>query len=180
MSVRLSRSSVLVLAGLAAGCSSMMSPTVNNASLPESVRVPQGNSAKLWSLGVGELTYACREKADQKGAYGWAFVGPVATLYDRNKAVIGKYYSGPTWEARDGSKVTGKQSGVAPGNPGSISLQLVKATPDTTAGTFAGITYIQRLNTQGGAAPASVCDAANVGSEQKVPYQADYVFYSAG
>ena len=63
--------------------------------------------------------------ADQ---FEWAFVAPVATLKSGDK-VVGKYYGGPTWEATDGSKVTGKQVAVAPAAAGAIPLQLVKANP---------------------------------------------------
>ena len=39
-------------------------------------------------------------------------------------------------------------------------------------------TYIQRINTIGGTAPATGCSAAgNVGSKILVPYEADYIFY---
>ena len=44
-------------------------------------------------------------------------------------------------------------------------------------GAMQGVTYIQRLNTKGGVAPASACAAANSGAKQQVAYQADYVFY---
>ena len=47
------------------------------------------------------------------------------------------------------------------------------------AGVLAGVTSIQRLNTQGGKAPASGCDAAHVGRELRVRYSADYVFFAA-
>jgi hypothetical protein len=42
-----------------------------------------------------------------------------------------------------------------------------------------GVTYIQRVATSGGVAPASVCDASSAGSKQIVRYQADYIFYKA-
>lgn len=152
---------------------------VDNASLPEPVRVPEGHVQKAWSLGVGEVTYACREKTDQPGAYAWVFVAPAANLLDAQQKPMGKYYAGPTWEANDGSKVGGKQVAVAPSAPGNLPLQLVKANPATGAGLLADVTYIQRLNTVGGVAPARVCDAASLGQEQKVAYQADYVYYRA-
>ena len=44
-------------------------------------------------------------------------------------------------------------------------------------GAMQGVTYIQRLNTRGGVAPAAACAAANIGAKQQVAYQADYVFY---
>jgi hypothetical protein len=47
------------------------------------------------------------------------------------------------------------------------------------AGVLAGVTSIQRLNTQGGKPPSSGCDAAHVGRELRVRYSADYVFFAA-
>lgn len=152
---------------------------VDNMSLPEQVRVPDAHVQKAWTVGIGEVTYACREKADQPGSYAWTFVVPAATLYDDGKKEVGKYYGGPTWESKDGSKVTGKQVAVAPNSAGNLPLQLVKANPATGDGAMTGVSYIQRLNTVGGAAPSKVCDTASAGQEMKVAYQADYVFYTA-
>lgn len=42
-----------------------------------------------------------------------------------------------------------------------------------------GVSYIQRLATQGGVAPAMACTAQNKGAQQIVKYQADYIFWSA-
>ena len=75
--------------------------------------------------------------------------------------------------------VTGKQIAVAPNSAGNLPLQLVKANPATGDGAMTGVSYIQRLNTVGGAAPSKVCDTASAGQEMKVAYQADYVFYTA-
>ena len=150
---------------------------VDNAGLPESVRVPAGQKVTMTTTGVGEITYECREKAAAAGQYEWAFVGPVATLYSGDKRSVGKYYAGPTWEAADGSKVTGKQVAVSPASPGNIPLQLVKTDPAMGAGSMTGVTYIQRLNTKGGVAPSAACDAASKGKRQQVAYEADYVFY---
>ena len=44
-------------------------------------------------------------------------------------------------------------------------------------GAMQGVAYIQRLNTQGGVAPATACDATAKGKRQQVAYAADYVFY---
>ena len=150
---------------------------VDNAALPEPVRVPAGNVLKLETIGAGEITYECREKKDTAGAYEWVFVAPVATLVDMKKASVGKYYAGPTWEANDGSKVTGKQVAVAPAGAGNIPLQLVKTDPVTGNGAMNGFSYIQRLDTKGGVAPAVTCDAATKGAKQQVKYEAKYAFY---
>ena len=42
---------------------------------------------------------------------------------------------------------------------------------------FAGVTSIQRVNTDGGAAPTRGCGPDNVGAEARVAYRADYYFY---
>jgi hypothetical protein len=148
----------LMIATVAAlsACSSspMMMKGVDNAALPEAVRVPAGQKQMMSTWASGEITYECREKAGMAGQHEWAFVGPVATLYSGDKKMVGKYYAGPTWEAADGSKVTGKQVAIAPATPGSIPLQLVKAEPAMGQGAMTGVNYIQRLNTNGGVAGA--------------------------
>lgn len=146
--------------------------------VPEAVRVPAGSKPAMTAVGVGELTYECKAKAADAMAFEWVFVGPMAKLMDaQTQREVGKYYGGPTWESMDGSKVTGKQVAVAPGMAGSIPLQLVKAEPAMGTGAMTGVTYIQRLNTKGGVAPADPCGAATAGMKKNVPYQADYVFY---
>jgi hypothetical protein len=144
--------------------------------LPAAIGVPAGKPA-MTLKGVGKLTYECRAKAGASDAFEWAFVGPDALLQEMGGRTVGKYYGGPTWEHSDGSKITGKQLAVAPGGSGNIPLQLVQTSPATGSGAFSGVTYIQRINTQGGVAPASPCNASAVSSQQTVEYSADYVFY---
>ena len=147
--------------------------------VPEAVRVPAGSKSAMTAVGVGELTYECKAKAADAMAFEWVFVGPMAKLMDaQTQREVGKYYGGPTWEANDGSKVTGKQLAVAPAaGTGNIPLQLVQANPAMGSGAMTDVTYIQRLNTMGGVAPSAPCAKANVGAKQQVKYQADYVFY---
>jgi len=166
-----------LLLGACAGMPGSSMVPIDNAGLPAAVRVPAGEMQKMWTVGSGEITYECREKKDMAGQHEWAFVGPVASLKDSSGKVVGKYYGGPTWESIDGSKVTAKQVAVAPQPAPNLPLQLVKADPATGMGAMQGVTYIQRLNTRGGVAPAAACAAANVGAKQQVAYQADYVFY---
>jgi len=155
----------------------MAMKNVDNAALPEAVRVPAGQKQMMSTWATGEITYECREKKDAAGQHEWAFIGPVATLYASDRKTVGKYYAGPTWESSDGSKVTGKQVAVAPAGAGNIPLQLVKAEPAMGSGAMTGVSYIQRVNTKGGVAPANACDAGAKGKRQTVAYEADYVFY---
>ncbi len=165
------------------GSSSQMAPQMapfSQTSLPDAVKVPAGHRVALETVGAGDITYECRGKANMAGQFEWVFVGPDAKLMDRKGAQIGRYFGPPaTWESQDGSKITGAQLAVSPATPGSIPLQLVKANPAMGAGVMQGVTYIQRVATQGGVAPASVCAATSVGQKQVVKYQADYIFWRA-
>jgi hypothetical protein len=107
-------------------------------------------------------------------------IGPDAKLMDRSGKQVGKYYGPPaTWESMDGSKLTATQIAVAPNSTGNIPLQLVKGNPAMGSGAMSGVTYIQRVDTRGGVAPAMPCAAGNMGAKQVVKYQADYIFYKA-
>jgi hypothetical protein len=130
------------------------------------------------TVGTGEIAYECRDRAG--GGHEWVFVGPDAVLAARAGRRVGRYYGPPaTWESSDGSKLTATQVAVAPARPGDIPLQLVRANPAQGAGTMQGVTYVQRVATRGGTAPAAACDAANRGRREIVRYQADYVFWRA-
>lgn len=169
------------LLGACASGSMMSSKPYDQSMLPAAVQVPAGNKVAMETVGVGEITYECRAKAGAAGQFEWVFVGPDARLMDRGGRMVGKYYGPPaTWESNDGSKVTATQVAVAPAGAGAIPLQLVKANPAMGSGAFSGTTYIQRVATQGGVAPAMPCAAGNVGTKQIVKYQADYIVYKAG
>lgn len=167
---------------LGACASGMQAPPAmfSQAGLPAAVQVPAGHKVAMETVGVGQITYECRAKKDLAGQFEWVFVGPDASLMDRAGRQVGRYYGPPaTWESNDGSKLTGAQLAVAPAAAGSIPLQLVKANPATGMGAMQGVTYIQRVATQGGVAPAMACDAASLGSKQVVKYQADYILWKA-
>lgn len=154
--------------------------------LPDAIKVPAGNRVALETVGVGEITYECREKAATAGAPAmpgqmeWAFVGPKAVLNDRSGKQVGTYYGPPaTWEASDGSKITATQLAVAPSGTGNLPYQLVKANPASGPGLMKDVTYIQRVALKGGVAPATECNAAAKGKKEIVRYQADYIFWKA-
>jgi hypothetical protein len=148
--------------------------------LPAPVQVPAGNKVAMETVGVGEITYQCREKQGAAGQYEWFFVGPKAALNDRAGSQVGSYYGPPaTWESMDGSKVTATQVAVAAAGTGNIPYQLVKANPAMGQGKMNGVTYIQRVATKGGVPPADACTMAGLGRNEVVKYQADYIFWSA-
>jgi hypothetical protein len=155
-------------------------PMGNQESVPAAVRVPSGNRVAMETVGVGEITYECRLKQGAGTDHEWVFAGPKARLATRAGATVGSYYGPPaTWESTDGSRITGTQVAVAPGGSGNIPYQLVKANPAMGKGSMTGVTYIQRLGTQGGVAPSLPCGSRNAGEMKVVQYQADYIFWSA-
>lgn len=166
--------------GLAACGSPSMAPVFSQDTLPDAVKVPAGHRVVWETVGVGEITYECRAKANTPDAFEWVFVGPKADLKSRKGDVVGRYFGPPaTWAGNDGSSLTGAQVAVAPAQPGSIPLQLVKANPAMGSGVMQGMSYIQRVATKGGVAPSMPCAGSSVGSKQIVQYQADYIFWKA-
>ncbi|MFI8739189.1 DUF3455 domain-containing protein [Stutzerimonas zhaodongensis] len=169
---------ILCLTGLtlAIGCSASAFAQMD---VPEAVRVPDGHKVAMETVGVGQITYECQAKSDMPGQMAWVFMGPKAALNDSTGKQVGSYYGPPaTWEAMDGSKVTGTQVAIAPGGDGNIPHQLVKANPAEGKGAMTGVSYVQRVATKGGVAPAKTCAAANEGERQIVDYQADYLFWA--
>ena len=156
-----------------------MAARYSQDALPATVQVPAGHQVAMQTVGVGKIAYECKAKKDMSG-HEWVFGGPDAVLNDRGGMQVGTYVGPPaTWASRDGSAVTATQVAVAPAGAGNIPYQLVKANPATGSGAMQGVSYIQRVATQGGVAPAAMCDASNTGSKQWVPYQADYIFWKA-
>lgn len=159
---------------------SAMSLAHGQTNLPDPIKVPSGHKLVLESVGVGEITYECRDKANAPGQTEWFFVGPKATLNGRDGQMLGSYFGPPaTWQAKDGSTITGTQLAVAPSSSGNLPYQLVKANPAQGKGAMTGVSYIQRVATRGGVAPSLACTAANKGQREVVGYQADYLFWAA-
>jgi hypothetical protein len=105
----------------------------------------------------------------------WTFKAPEAQLVDAKGAAFAKHYAGPTWEAADGSKITGKVLETAPApTAGAIPWLLLSAEP-VGQGVLASARFVQRVNTAGGVGPTGGCPAA--GTEQRVPYTAEYIIY---
>ena len=63
---------------------------------------------------------------------------------------------------------------------GGVPWLLLQASSTTGTGVFTDITYVQRLNTAGGKAPATGCDSTTVNTDLRVNYSADYYFFTGG
>jgi uncharacterized protein DUF3455 len=160
---------LVMLGGCAAMPENMAPPP-----LPTVVTVPAGHRHALTLKALGTLNYECRAHAGMSGAYGWVLDAPDATLRHWSGLAVGRYYGGPTWEYRDGSKITARLVATSPA-PGLPTL-LLQASPLGGSGEFSDVTFIQRLNASGGV-PTAPCDQGSVGRGRSIEFSADYLFY---
>ncbi len=144
--------------------------------IPQQLQPPANEQVVLQVHAKGDQVYTCKGDAAQ---FTWTLKAPDAKLFDKDGKAFGKHFAGPSWEAGDGSRVTGKAVANAP-SPDADSIPWLLVTivgHSGNDGVLSHATTIQRLNTKGGKAPATGCDAAHAGQESRAPYSADYVFY---
>jgi hypothetical protein len=145
--------------------------------VPAEIAVPAGNKLFLIGHAEGVQIYRCAPTAT---GFAWSFVAPRATLYDDHGNVLMTHFAGPTWQAKDGSAVLGSVTGRATVDPAAVAWLRLETAPaaDSKPGRIARTSFIQRLATTGGVAPAAAtCTAATAGTAQEVPYTADYAFW---
>jgi Protein of unknown function (DUF3455) len=146
--------------------------------VPTAIAVADGNKLFLVGHAVGVQIYACNAAS---GGYSWGFVGPRADLYGDRGKLIATHFGGPTWLALDGSWVVGKKEAEVSVDASAIAWLRLSAAPAEAGpdgGKLADTTFIQRVATTGGLAPAAEdCHAGTVGTETEVPYTADYNFW---
>jgi hypothetical protein len=145
--------------------------------VPAALQPPAGYKVALTAKAKGVQIYT--SKADGGAAPTWVLEAPLAEL-NGGKVVI-HHYDGPSWEADDGSKVVrDKDTPVVtvPAKQASANIPwlLVKVAPDPAAGALNQVTYVQRISTQGGVAPAK--PPTRAGTKVGIPYTATYVFYT--
>jgi hypothetical protein len=147
--------------------------------VPAKIAVPAGNTLFLVGHATGVQIYQCDVTP---AGFTWNFVAPRATLYDSRGRLLTTHFAGPAWRAKDGSTVVGRVVDRVTLYPTAIPWLLL-STASTTVGEdgdrLARTTYIQRLNTSGGLAPNAGCTARTFGATARVPYSADYLFWSA-
>jgi len=170
---------------------------------PHILQPPAGNVPFLKGHAVGTQNYMCLPSLT---GFAWTFFAPQATLFltlefsgrSIQQQITTHFLSAnpnengtprPTWQSSlDTSAVWGRSimssndsNFVEPGAIPWLLLQVVGTATGPTGGAFlTQATFIQRLNTSGGIAPATGCSSSgNVGATALVPYAADYFFYKA-
>jgi hypothetical protein len=192
--------------GLTAAAQVAHAQQVTPPSVPDKLKVP-GNTAFLVGHATGTQNYVCLPATPPATGFAYVLFTPEATLFDdHGKQIITHYFSPnlapdpdenlgtirATWQTSDTSIVWAKANPAATATHGTdpefvadgavawLTLTRVGA-QDGPRGedTFADVTFVQRLNTQGGLAPTDCTSLAAVGKVAFMPYTADYFFYSA-
>jgi hypothetical protein len=164
--------------------------------VPGEIQVPAGNRLFFEGHGVGTQNYICLPSAT---GFAWALFTPQAMLVNDHGRQLTTHFFSPnpaengtvraTWQhSRDSSTVWAAVDGnpsvdpnfVAPGAIPWLRLRVMGAQEGPFWGdTLTPATFIQRVNTKGGSAPATGCAGpGDVGQKAFVPYQADYLFYT--
>ena len=149
------------------------------APVPETLRPGSDQTLAMVVPAKGVQIYECRVSKDAGTGAEWVFVAPEAELFNARGNPIGRHGAGPFWQANDGSRVVGtvKQRVDAP-IAGAIPWLLLTSKSTSTTGSFSSVSSIQRVNTVGGVAPTAACTSDRVGATERIPYTADYYFFT--
>ena len=167
--------------------------------VPINIEVPAPDVVFLVGHAFGTQNYEC-QPVSSLGRVGWVLFTPQATLFDDRDAQLITHFASPNpaegtvvrvaWQdSRDTSTVWGRaiESSVDANFVKAGAIPWLKIDVENTgsqAGPTGGVTltkttFIQRLNTDGGAAPPTGCDRpTDIGKKAFVPYAADYFFYT--
>ncbi|MFD9284264.1 DUF3455 domain-containing protein [Streptomyces mirabilis] len=145
-------------------------PARTGVDAPAALKVPDGNRLTGVFSAAGVQTYTCADGA-------WKLLEPAATLWaknDRSHRPLALHSRGPVWVSTvDGSAVNAAAIANSP-KTGTIPELLLQSTATRGTGVFAGVSYVQRLDTHGGVAPTTACTGT---TQISVRYSATYAFY---
>ena len=162
---------------IAAAASAKPAPTAPGDPLDPRTYEPKSRcSSRLHATGVQK--YTCQANGT------WLFTDPEATLVQAERRAEGEGDAfpelrerRPAWRFKDGSSVEAAKKVTSPAGAANIAWLLLEAvvTIDGDDGDrLSDTTWVQRLNTAGGVAPAGTCTP---GARTAVPYTADYLFW---
>ena len=151
-----------------------------NLVVPVEVDLPNsGNTRIATYYAEGVQIYNARLKAgSDPAAYEWVFASPSAILFNENNEQVGTHFAGPSWQLASGDRINGQH--FTPAKTKSMAsnsidwLLLMPKDGSTPTGIFQDVSYIQRIATTGGKAPAT--PPASASETIGVEYTAVYRF----
>jgi outer membrane protein assembly factor BamB len=145
---------------------------------------PEGKTVVALALrGEGQLTYEAADDPQEAGKLKWRLKDAVASLWrvsidrpaDRQPALV-RLTSGATWTASDGSKITGEvQKSFPAPDRAATPWTLLKVSQRRGKGLLSNVQYVQAVFTEGGQPAKPRPD--RLGLVERVPYNANYIFY---
>lgn len=157
-------------------------PTGCEAAIPAILNVPEGNKLAFRTYATGVQIYQVRRNATNPNVFEWVNTAPSADLYVQPayNNLVGTHYGGPTWDFIQGpfkdEKVVAAKLQAVVVDATAIPWLLLK-TNNNLSSPGNKVTYIQRVCTTGGLAPATVPNESNLGQVEEVPYTATYLFF---
>jgi hypothetical protein len=141
------------------------------------VGAPPGAKLVLDAAAQGVQIYTCEKKSD---GYRWVFSAPDAALFDPTGRQVGTHFAGPTWQMQDGSRIVGEVAAQAPAaEPHAISWLLLHVKSHAGNGLLDNVGLVRRVDTHGGTAPDTGCDATKATEQARMRYTARYLFYTS-
>jgi hypothetical protein len=135
---------------------------------------PPDAQVLLRTTASGVQIYSCEYGANH--TLGWVFSSPRATLFDSSGTEVIDHSAGPSWEARDGSRIVGRVLTQMPSEaPNSVAQLLLETHSTGVKGLLSEVRYVQRTMTSGGVAPIAPCTAEHATGSS--PYIATYTFF---
>jgi hypothetical protein len=171
--------------------------TVTVPPVPADLEVRDGSQPFLIGHAIGTQNYEC-QPSGPLGRVDWVLFTPEATLFDDDRGQLITHFFSPnpdegnrvvraTWQDSRDTSVIWARAVASSTDPAFVEenavawvlLQRAGSQAGPTGGTTLSVsTFVQRINTSGGVAPSTGCDALpDVGKKAFMPYTADYVFY---
>ncbi len=150
--------------------------------IPAILDVPAGNKLAYRVFATGVQIYQVKRSTENSNEFIWVNIAPRANLYIQQSYnnLVGTHYGGPSWEFIQGpykgeKTVATKLQGVTV-DPTAVPWLLLKSL-EAQSSTGNKVSYIQRVCTTGGLAPAIIPNESNLGQVEEVTYTATYLFY---
>ncbi|MBL8175006.1 MAG: DUF3455 domain-containing protein [Bryobacterales bacterium] len=181
----------------------VLSATAAAQNVPTNLQVPAGHVLFMKTQAAGTQNYVCLPAAN---GVAWTFHSPVATLFadyrwlhaEIRQQTMTHFLSPnpmeggmgrPTWQSSLDTSAVWARAIANSSDPAYVAansipwllLQVTGVRQGMNGSSIlAPVTYIQRIQTQGGVAPSNGCTAAeHIGATAMAPYTTDYLFYRA-
>lgn len=123
----------------------------------------------------GEQIFRCVH--DMKGWF-WRFEAPNAYLFNpTNGQAVAKHGYRFSFVHNDGSQIVSSRiTKIGASDGKNLADALFTVTARAHSGSFAKVSYVQRINAKGGI-PQVKCTPAREGQINRVPFEADFIFW---